>query len=94
MHQFLHGAIMMAFAACGLLFLRFWRSTRDRLFLLFAIAFWILAANRVVLAWLAHHGSVDEHRAMVYSVRLAAFIIILFAVIDKNRAVRHSSGSL
>jgi len=94
MAQFLHGAIMLTFAACGLCFLRFWRRSHDRLFLMFSIAFWILAGNRLVLALLQQRGSFDEHRALVYAVRLAAFTLLLIAIIDKNRAVGRSAGSL
>lgn len=81
MNDFLSGALMMACLVAGLLFLRFWRKSRDRLFLMFGIAFWILAANRFALV--ATHG--DEIRFFLYCVRLLAFLLILAAIIDKNR---------
>src|SRR5262245_60048104 len=36
----------------GLFFFRFWRDTRDRLFLLFGTAFWLLSLTWVLLALL------------------------------------------
>jgi hypothetical protein len=68
----------------GLFFLRFWRKTRDRLFAIFAAAFWLLGANWLALAF----TEVDEVKTWLYAVRLLAFILILFAIIDKNRAGR------
>ncbi len=40
----------MGFAVAGTFFLRFWRKTRDRLFILFALSFFLMAANRVQLS--------------------------------------------
>ena len=78
---FLDGAIMICFWVAGLFFLRFWRQTRDRLFAYFALAFWMMAANRVALSFLQGQGEVTTY---VYLVRLAAFLVILFAIFDKN----------
>lgn len=78
---FFMGAIVMGFATAGLFFLRYWKETRERLFCLFAIAFFLLAANRVVLL-LFHETS--EHALVPYLVRLLTFGIILAAIIDKN----------
>ena len=54
-NQFLHGAIMMGFLVGALFFLRFHRSTRERLFAIFAAAFFVLAIERIVLA--CHHDT-------------------------------------
>lgn len=80
-HAFIYGALVMAASAAGLFFLRFWRESRDRLFLIFALAFWVLAANWLVLAL----STDDETRAWAYLVRLAAFSLILIGIFDKNR---------
>ena len=66
----------------GLFFLRFWATTRDRLFLLFAAAFGCLAIQRVALALTK---TVVEDQSPLYLLRLLAFIIIIFAIVDKNR---------
>jgi hypothetical protein len=82
MVDFLMGAIAMASFAAGLFFLRFWRDTHDRLFLIFAMAFFLLGFTRIALALT---NSDMEERTYVYWVRLAAFVLILVAIIDKNR---------
>jgi len=76
------GAVVMGYAVCGLFFLRFWRQTGDRLFLVFALAFWILGLQRLALAIVE---PVEESRTGLYLVRLFAFLLILGAIIDKNR---------
>jgi hypothetical protein len=81
--QFLWGASAMASCAAGMFFFRFWRETRDRLFVLFAVAFWAMAVN---WAGLAATGAQDEARTYFYLVRLVAFVVIIVAVVDKNRA--------
>lgn len=85
MNQFVLGAIVMACAAAGVFFLRFWRRTRDRLFLIFALAFWLLGTNWLFLAFVNR----DETRTWLYVLRLVAFILILVGIIDKNRDRRH-----
>ena len=82
MENFLMGAIAMAWAVAALFFLRFWRETRDRLFLLFAIAFCVLGATRIVMAAL---GEPENEHTHLYWFRLAAYALILVAIIDKNR---------
>jgi hypothetical protein len=82
MSQFLSGAIMMACAVAGLFFLRFWRKTADRLFAIFAVAFWMLAVERLVLAMIRE---TNEVRGYVYIIRFFAFLLILWAIADKNR---------
>ena len=66
----------------GLFFLRFFRATKDRLFVLFGVAFWLLSANFVAVGVI--HPA-EESRHYVYIVRLIAFLLVLAAVIDKNR---------
>jgi hypothetical protein len=85
MSQFLAGWIVLACAAIGLFFLRFYHKTRDRLFLIFAIAFWVLTCNWVALGLFTHS---DEERTVLYVVRLAAFVLILYGVVDKNRVAK------
>jgi peptidoglycan/LPS O-acetylase OafA/YrhL len=79
------GAIALAYSVAALFFLRFWKETRDRLFAMFAIAFAVLAANRVLLSYVAEP---HEARTWHYLVRLLAFLLILAAVVDKNRGRR------
>ena len=80
--QMIPGAIVMGYAVAGLFFLRYWRQTRDRLFLIFAIAFWLLGAQRLALALTFQEA---ESHTGLYLVRLFAFLLILLAIVDKNR---------
>lgn len=75
----------MASMVAALFFLRFWRDTRDRFFLLFAIAFVIEGLNRALLGLT---GVSQEHEPFFYLVRLFAFGLILVAIVDKNRTGR------
>ena len=81
MKPMLLGAIAMASWVAGLYFFRFWRSTKDRFFLFFAIAFWIEAVNRAMLGLV----ELPENVPVVYLIRLSAFSLILLAIVDKNR---------
>ncbi len=83
--KFLSGAVTMGFGVAGLFFLRFWRRTRDDLFIAFASAFWLLG---LVQALLALTRFSEEERSFLYLFRLAAFGIILAAIWRKNRAAR------
>lgn len=81
--NFISGAIAFGFFVCGLFFLRFWRRTRDPLFMAFALAFALLGIGQAVLA-LANIPT--EERGSLFLIRLSAFALILFAILRKNRA--------
>ena len=81
----LAGGIAVAALAAGLFFLRFWRTTGDRFFLYFALAFWIEGAHRLALyQWLGQ----DEASPYYYLPRLVAYGLIIAAIVDKNRKAR------
>lgn len=82
LYDFLSGAVTFGFAVAGLFLLRFWRRTRDPLFLTFAIAFWLLGLNQALLA-LADVPV--EERSWLFLIRLLAFVLILVAILRKNR---------
>lgn len=82
MVQLISGALVAGYLVAALFFLRFRRETGDRLFLAFAIAFAILAAQRVALALIP---SSDRSDIIIYGLRLLAFVLILVAIADKNR---------
>jgi hypothetical protein len=84
---FLTGAIVMGNVVVGLFFLRFWRDTCDRLFLIFAVAFWLSAAARILLVMT---GIRDEPTTAIYPylMRLASYVLILVAIVDKNNFFR------
>ena len=78
---FISGMITAGFLLAGLFFLKFWFRTRDVLFCIFATAFWLLAANQMLLVIL---DLPREEQGWVYLLRLAAFALILIAIIHKN----------
>ncbi|WP_036174505.1 DUF5985 family protein [Massilia sp. 9096] len=77
----LTGAIAMASAVIAVFFLRFWRNTGDRFFLWFALSFGIEGAHRVVSA-LAYQD--NEATPLHYLIRLLAYGLILWAILEKN----------
>lgn len=89
--DFLQGMSAMACLVIMLFFLHFWRRTADRLFLIFAIAFSLMCLTRVLAVALGGTplGTGPETHsvevAQVYLVRFLAFLLILAAIIDKNR---------
>jgi len=83
LNPFILGMVVMACGVAGLFFLRFWRRTRDRLFAIFAAAFWLLGFNWFLLSFT---GPEEETRRLVlYTLRAIAFMLILIAIVDKNR---------
>lgn len=73
---------MLAAGAISLFFVRSWSRTGDRFFLLFGLAFTLLALERWILV-LVH--AAHEFRPFVYLIRLTAFLLILAAIAIKNR---------
>jgi uncharacterized membrane protein HdeD (DUF308 family) len=78
---FLIGVIATASLTAGTIFLRFWRRTRDRLFLAFGATFIIEGINRVSLLMLERP---NEGSLVIYGVRLIAFSLIIAAIVAKN----------
>jgi hypothetical protein len=85
MVNFLSGAVTLGYLVVGLFFLRFWRRTADSLFAIFAIAFWLLAANQAIIALT---GIDQEYYSWVYLLRAAAFGLIIVAILMKNLPAR------
>ena len=83
--DFLAGAIAMGFATAALMFLKFWRRTREGLFLAFAASFFLLALNHALLS--VSNVPLEE-RSSLYLIRLAAFLLIIGAFWHQNRKRR------
>ena len=79
--MFSWGVLFASCATAALFFLRFWRESRDRLFVFFALAFALLALHWLGLAFV---GSANEFRNGLYLVRWGAFLLIVVGVVDKN----------
>jgi hypothetical protein len=56
--------------------------TTERLFLCFSLAFFLMALSRVLMA--ISVVSSDEH-PVIYLVRVVAYGLIIFGIVDKNR---------
>ena len=80
--DFLSGAITMGFLVAGFFFLRFWKRTRESLFLAFAAAFWLLGLGQALLTFT---DIPVEERSWLFLLRLAAFSLILVSIWRKNR---------
>ncbi|URD60086.1 DUF5985 family protein [Sphingomonas sp. KRR8] len=87
LYEFLSGMLVAAFMIAALFFLRFWRRTRDPLFLSFAGAFMLLGIGQSLLALI---DLAKEDQSWIYLVRLTAFMLILAGIYGKNRSQRRS----
>jgi len=79
--NFVSGCIFLGFLVVAGHFFKFWRTTRDRFFLFFAIAFFLFGVEKFCIA--LYIGA--ETLSYIYIVRLVASCFILAAIIDKNR---------
>lgn len=79
---FLSGMLAAGYLVVAGFFLRFWRQTRDRLFASFAVAFVLLAIQRALVV---EEFALIEDKTWAYGVRLLAFVVIVYAIVMKNR---------
>ena len=82
MHDFVFGMMAALSWVAMLFFVHFWRATGDRLFAMFAAAFFLLGLTRLGLS-LGHEPT--EGETYLYWMRLVAYLTILAAIVDKNR---------
>jgi hypothetical protein len=85
MVDLLTGMNAAAAAVAGTFFLRFWRQTADRLFASFSIAFFLLSLHWIGLGLTSPDY---EFRPLLYGIRLVASLVIIAAIVEKNRAKR------
>lgn len=78
---FVNGLLTAGFLVAALFFFRFWRRTADGLFAAFGGAFVLLAIAQP-LPMLT--GIPSESQAPIYLLRLAAFLLIIWAILRKN----------
>lgn len=81
MTMFLDGILFLGYLSIALFFLRYWKRSHDRLFLFFAVSFALMSSHRLVMAGLDLRNEVGT---WVYWIRLASYLLILYAVIDRN----------
>jgi hypothetical protein len=82
---FLLGVIVTASFVATAFFWKFWRQTRDTLFLAFAAAFLIEGINRISFLFIAVP---NEGSPAIYAVRLVAFLLIVGAIVRKNLGMK------
>lgn len=87
MNELFSGAIAMAYLVIALFFLRFWRNSADRLFLYFSLSFLIQAAHRIYAA-IPNATVYAEDNPLHYLIRLLAYLLILWAILEKNFSKR------
>ena len=80
--SFLTGAITITHWAVAYFFLRFGKKTGERLFLAFAVAFWLLGTEHIVPLFLP----LEPDSFLIYSFRLVGFALIIAAIVNKNRS--------
>ena len=78
---FLAGMTTMGFIVASIFFMSFWRRTHDKLFATFGIAFFLLAINQAAIAL---SGSPRDEQLFAYALRIAAFGLLISAIIGKN----------
>ena len=79
--SFLSGLITMGLLIAALFFFRFWKRTRDALFITFGFAFLLLALNQALIGLSEVSG---EERSLLYIPRLIAFTLLIAAIVGKN----------
>jgi hypothetical protein len=82
---FLLGVIVIASLVAAGFFWKFYRQTRDTLFLAFCAAFFVESVNRTFFLFLE---TPNEGSPVIYTVRLVAFLLILAAIVRKNWGAR------
>lgn len=82
MNEMLIGAISACSFIIGLFFLRFWKTTKDKFFLFFALSFLIEGTNRI---WLVLFFNLHEASPDYYIVRVVSYSFIIIAILIKNK---------
>ena len=78
---FLLGVLAMGDLIAGLFFVRYWKTTRDRLFIYFAVSFGLEVVCRFLLIYATYNS---ESEPLVYGLRLLSYAVILVGITDKN----------
>jgi len=82
MYELITGMLMILSLVAALFFTMSWRRSGDRFFLIFALAFTLLGIERLILGIL---NLPESPLLSIYIVRLIAFLLIIMAIVDKNR---------
>jgi len=83
MNDLMAGATAMGSFVITLFFVRFWRNSGDRFFLYFALSFLVQGVHRRYAA-VASAGIAEQSSPLHYAIRVFAYALILWAVLEKN----------
>lgn len=86
---FMSGMVTMGLLIAGLFFFRFWTRTRDRLFAIFGVAFWLIALNEV---FTPPSGVNPQPIYYAYLLRIIAFLLLIAGIVAKNLEQRKPSN--
>lgn len=81
LYPILGGALAMGSFVLALFFLRFWKNTNDVFFIYFTAAFTLEGLSWIL--FLDHQQRVND--PVIYSIRLFAYLLILIAIVGKNK---------
>lgn len=81
MEKMIIGATVMACFTITAFLINSWQRTRDRFFLFFAVSFFVDGAGRILMGVFDYP---EETKPLIYLMRLAAFLLIIIAILDKN----------
>lgn len=86
MEHFLYGVLTAGNLIVAAFFLKFYARTKQRLLLMFALAFLLFAANQAILGL---EVTQREEEANAYLLRLAGFGLIIAGIVSTNFGRRH-----
>ncbi|MCC6915497.1 MAG: hypothetical protein IT566_17500 [Rhodospirillaceae bacterium] len=86
MEHFLYGVLTAGNLVAAAFFLRFYARTKQRLLLMFALAFLLFTAQQALLGL---EVTQREEQANAYLLRLAGFILIIAGIVSTNFGKRH-----
>ncbi|MFN3462985.1 MAG: DUF5985 family protein [Terricaulis sp.] len=79
--EYFAGMITMGYFVASAFFFRFWIRSSDNLFLAFSVAFLLIAISSALTVLLSLPY---EERSWLYLIRLAAFVLLIVAILGKN----------
>lgn len=83
--MYLLGFVSASSLAASLFFFKFWRETRDFLFLAFAVFFLVQGGAKTVIGGLPHP---NEGHLWIYLLRLLSVLFVISAILWKNARER------
>ncbi len=91
LENLISGLTTMGFLVAGVFFFRFWSRTREMLFAIFGLSFFLLVANQLV----THaFGLPEQELFWAYLLRVIAFLLLIAAIVTKNLQQRRSDNSI